>query len=57
MVEHQVIAATFEMIWKFYSVSWEDYLKRDEKREFEQNLSRLLAELHVGPEGAAVGAS
>jgi len=44
-VEHQVITATFEMIWNFYSVPWEEYLKRDEKVEFELNLARLRTEL------------
>jgi hypothetical protein len=55
MVEHQVIAATFEMIWNFYSVPWDEYVLRDEKQEFELNLGRLLAELGppLGKTGAA----
>jgi hypothetical protein len=49
MVEHQVIAATFEIIWNFYSVPWEHYVTRDEKVEFELNLARLLEELSLPP--------
>ena len=49
VVEHEVIAATFEMIWKFYSISWDDYLTCDEETEFEINLARLRAELKVTP--------
>jgi hypothetical protein len=47
VVEHEVIAATFEMIWKFYSISWEDYVTCDEEKEFELNLARLRTELRV----------
>ena len=45
MIEHQVIAATFGMIWKFYSIAWEDYVASNEQEEFEANLARLRAEL------------
>jgi hypothetical protein len=47
MVEHQIISATFEMIWKFYSTSWEAYLKLNHHKEFEANLAQLRTELVV----------
>ncbi len=46
-VEQQVVAATFEMVWKFYSISWENYLMRNEEDEFKLNVDRLIAELRI----------
>lgn len=56
MIEHQVISATFEMIWKYYSIPWESYLNRDEKSEFARNLERLLSELDCAPQAVAANA-
>lgn len=55
MAEHQVVAATFEMIWKSYSVSWNEYANRNEETEFELNLQRLRDELGIAREQAHGG--
>jgi hypothetical protein len=47
IAEHQIISSTFEAIWKFYSIDWEDYVTCDEENEFDLNLARLRAELRL----------
>jgi hypothetical protein len=55
-VEQEVVEASFEMIWRFFSVSWKNFLNCDYEGLFEQNVARLRAEyglLHSAGNGSA----
>ncbi len=41
-VEVEIMSATFDVIWGSYSISVEDYKKRDEREDFEINLRALV---------------
>jgi hypothetical protein len=47
VVEHEIIDTTFDIVWKFFSVPWEEYAKRNMAQEFEVNLALLRTELGV----------
>ncbi len=51
-IEKEVIEGTFDIVWGSYSISCDEYFKRDPSSELESNLSRLLAELSEPPWGA-----
>ncbi|MBI1918958.1 MAG: hypothetical protein HYS12_30070, partial [Planctomycetes bacterium] len=39
-IEHEVLAATFDVLWDSYSISVEEYKRRLEEAEFQKNLER-----------------
>lgn len=47
-LEHEIISSNFEIIWSCYSLSFDDFRQRNQREDFEKNLSTLLSELECG---------
>lgn len=43
--ELEILECTFGVIWNYYSISYDDFAKMDERGEFNKNLARLSEEL------------
>ena len=43
-VEEEILQSSFTTLWEYYSVSLEEYEKRDEREVFKRNLENLLAD-------------
>ena len=46
-IEREVLQSHFDVVWKFFSISVEEYRAIDEEKAFENNFNRLLEELNL----------
>jgi len=46
-IERELLTSTFVMVWECFSIADDQYLARDEVREFEKNLTLLRDELDL----------
>lgn len=48
-LETKILLSSFSVVWNSYSVTLDQYNKKDERIEFDNNLKRLLEELSINP--------
>lgn len=44
-IELEILDSSFKIIWEYYSITHDEFMRRDEKEEFDRNLARLREEL------------